>query len=72
MDLARSSGVVLLLGALEGCAAIALLAVLLGCGVTAGGITLSLLQDASLTLHTGGHNGAGEELNAQDDHPELP
>ncbi len=42
-------------------AALVLLAVLLGCGVTAGGITLSLLQDASLTLHTGGHNGAGTE-----------
>jgi len=36
----------------------------LGCGVTAGGITLSLLQDASLTLHTGGHNGAGSDPNA--------
>lgn len=41
-----------------------LLAVLLACGVTAGGITLSLLQDASLTLHTGGHNGAGADPNA--------
>lgn len=43
---------------------IALALALSGCGVTAGGITLSLLQDASLTLHTGGHNGAGADPNA--------
>lgn len=40
-----------------------------GCGVTAGGITLSLLQDASLTLHTGGHNGAGEDPDAPHNDP---
>ncbi len=44
--------------------AVVLLVVLLGCGVTAGGLTLSLLQDASLTLHTGGHNGGGVDPNA--------
>lgn len=34
--------------------------VLLGCGVTAGGFSMSVLQDASVTLNTGGHNGSGE------------
>jgi len=37
------------------------LVALAGCGVTAGGFSLSVLQDASVTLNTGGHNGSGIE-----------
>ncbi len=44
----------------------ALLVVLLalaGCAVSAGGFHLSMLQDASVTLHTGAHDGGRGDPN---------
>ncbi len=41
--------------------ALGLLLALAGCAVSAGGFRLSLLEDASVTLHTGARDGGNDD-----------
>ena len=46
------------------CTWVVVVLALAGCAISAGGFSLSMLQDASVTLHTGAHDGARAEPNA--------